>query len=148
MQLRYLTGNEPVEVSAMKHQPHDDPRFREVAESISFILRFDGVQAHCSCSFGTGENRFYSVECADGVIELDNAFAYQGQELHLRTKDGNRKLQMMPVNHFAAEMDHFAECILNNKPPRTPGEDGLADIQVIKAIHEAAITGRTIKLST
>ena len=30
---RYLTGEEPAEVTAVAHQPTDDPRFREVPES-------------------------------------------------------------------------------------------------------------------
>src|SRR4051794_21110344 len=31
---RYVTGEEPIEVTAMVHRPADDPRFREVLESI------------------------------------------------------------------------------------------------------------------
>jgi hypothetical protein len=31
---------------------------------------------------------------------------------------------MKTVNQFAAEMDHFCECMLNNQAPRTPGELG------------------------
>src|SRR4051812_46056774 len=37
---RYCTGEEPVEVTAVAHQPKDDPRFREVPESVAFTLRF------------------------------------------------------------------------------------------------------------
>ena len=35
-------------------------------------------------------------------------------------------------------MDHFSDCVLNGKDPRTPGEEGLADMRVIAAIEEAA----------
>jgi predicted dehydrogenase len=45
---RYLTGEEPVEVSAVAHRPTDDPRFREVHQSVAFMLRFpSGVIANC-----------------------------------------------------------------------------------------------------
>lgn len=45
-------------------------------------------------------------------------------------------------------MDYFAECILENKQPFTPGEEGLQDHRIMKAIYEAARTGKTIKLSS
>ena len=32
---RYVTGEEPVEVTAMAHPPAQDPRFREVPESVA-----------------------------------------------------------------------------------------------------------------
>jgi predicted dehydrogenase len=50
------------------------------------------------------------------------------------------------VDHFAAEMDHFAECVMNNQDPRTPGEEGLRDLLVMEAIYEAAKSGKTVKV--
>ena len=52
-----------------------------------------------------------------------------------------------PVNQFAVEMDGFAQAILANKPVRTPGADGLADLRVIAAIAEAAAGGGTVKIA-
>ena len=49
-------------------------------------------------------------------------------------------------DHFAGEMDHFSDCILNDTEPLTPGEEGLKDMRIITAIYEAARTGRTVKL--
>jgi len=51
---------------------------------------------------------------------------------------------LIEVNHFAAEMDHFSECVAADRPPRTPGEEGLADVRVIEAIAEAARTERAV----
>jgi predicted dehydrogenase len=144
---RYITGKEPVEVTAREHQPTDDPRFREVPESVSFTLSFDdGVIAQCECSFGTAENRFYRIVCEKGVIELDNAFGYQGQELWLRRPDRFADQRIKPVNHFAAEMDHFSECVANGTDPLTPGEDGLADMRVVEAIGKAAESGERVQI--
>jgi predicted dehydrogenase len=151
---RYVIGEEPVEVTAMAHQPNDDPRFREVPESVTFTLRYpSGVLAHCDCSFGSSESRRYRVHCANGWIEMDPAFSYRG--LRLRTKEGEAKgpkeaklaeLMLEQVNHFTAEMDHFSDCVLNDASLRTPGEMGLADMKIIAAIDEAARTGKTMKL--
>ena len=55
-------------------------------------------------------------------------------------------MKFREVDHFAAEMDHFSACVLSDKPPRTPGEEGLRDIRIIAAINEAIRTGATVKL--
>jgi predicted dehydrogenase len=56
-------------------------------------------------------------------------------------------LRLQPINHFTAEMDHFSECVLTGKAPRTPGELGVADLRIIAAIHEALRTGKTARQS-
>jgi predicted dehydrogenase len=142
---RYLTGEEPVEVTAFGHQPKDDPRFREVFESVAFTLRFpSGVIAHCDCSFGSAESRRYRAVGTSGFVEMDPAFPYRGLRLKV-SKDGKTsEVKLDEVNHFAAEMDHFSECVLDGKDPRTPGEEGLADLRVIEAIREAARTGKAV----
>jgi predicted dehydrogenase len=148
---RYCTGEEPVEVTAIAHQPKDDPRFREVPESVAFTLRFpSGILAHCDCSFGSAESRRYRVHCAKGWIEMDPAFSYRG--LRLRTKGGDPKKGtaeatehlVEAVNHFTEEMDHFSDCVLHGTKLRTPGEMGLADMRVMTAIYEAIRTGKAV----
>lgn len=153
---RYVTGEEPIEVSAFAHQPTDDPRFREVPESVTFTLRFpSGVLAHCDCSFGTSESRRYRVHCDAGWIEMDPAFSYRG--LRLRTSSGETKgekmgqlaeLRIEEVNHFSAQMDHFSDCVLHEKELRTPGEMGLADMRVVTAIGESIRTGKPVRIGT
>lgn len=144
---RYLTGEEPTEVSATAHQPKDDPRFREVPESVTFTLRFpSGAVAHGDCSFGTAESRRYRVQGSDGLVEMDPAFSYRGLRLNVQKGGQKSEIKLTEVDHFAAEMDHFSECVLANKDPRTPGEEGLADMRVIEAIEEAAKTGRTVAI--
>lgn len=142
---RYCTGQEPVEVTAMEHRPADIPRFREVPASVSFQLRFpSGVLAHCDCSFDAAESRRLRVHGTDGFIDLDPAFSYRGLRLTVGKKTGREQPQLTEINHFAAEMDHLSTCVLTNQKPRTPGEEGLADVRVIAAIGEAARTRRAV----
>ncbi len=149
---RYCTGEEPVEVTAIAHQPDDNPRFREVPESVAFTLRFpSGVLAHCDCSFNAEVSRRYRVHCEKGFIEMDPAFSYNG--LNLVVKEGGQagrrtELQIEQVNHFSAEMDHLSACILNGGEPRTPGEEGLADMRVIAAIEEALRSGGAARVKS
>jgi predicted dehydrogenase len=152
---RYITRENPIEVTAAAHQTAGDPRFREVPESVMFTMRFpSGILAHCDCSFGAAESRFYRIHCEKGYIELDPAFSYRGLRLHVKEGDAktgnvrNAEVPLEPVNHFAAEMDHFSKCILNDDAPRTPGEEGLADMRVIAAIEEALSSGRTVSVKS
>lgn len=150
---RYVIGEEPVEVTAIRHQPSDDPRFREVAESFAFTLRYPtGVLAHCDCSFGSAESRRYAVHCAEGVIEMNPAFSYRGLRLFVTEGDnekGNLKkeeLLIPAVDHFAKEMDAFSTCLMEDQECRTPGEMGLKDLKIVAAIEEAARTGRSVQV--
>jgi len=146
---RYVTGEEPLEVFAQAHQPQDDPRFREVPESVSCLMRFpSGVLANLDCSFGTHRSDFYRVACADGTIELSPAFSYNGQRLrthHSPDSDSHPVVtdhEITEVNHFASEMDHFSRSILDNKPTRTPGEEGLADMRILAAMAQSIRDGK------
>ena len=54
---------------------------------------------------------------------------------------------MQPVvDHFAKEMDHLSQCVMNNTDPLTPGEEGLKDLTVMMAIYEAANSRKTVRL--
>ncbi len=150
---RYVTGEEPVEVFAQAHQPSDDPRFREVPESVSCLLRFpSGVLANLDCSFGTHRSDFYRVACSDGTIDLSPAFSYNGQRLktHQKSEAGGKPIivdhELTEVDHFASEMDHFSQAILTGDEPRTPGEEGLADMKILAALDQSIIQNRPIRL--
>jgi predicted dehydrogenase len=43
-------------------------------------------------------------------------------------------------------MDHFSDCVLNNKTPKTPGEEGLRDVRIMMAIYDSARTGKTVRV--
>ena len=148
---RYITGQEPIEVSAQLTQPRDDPRFREIEDAVSFTLRFPGdVLAQCLCGYSFHETRTLSVMTAAGSIQLDPAFAYEGLRMHIGHKEGQAyaidERRFAHKSQFAREMDHFAECIRANRTPHTPGEEGLQDLKVMAAIYQAARGGGVVKM--
>ncbi len=141
--VRALTGEEPVSVTAQVHSTPDSPLFREVEESVVFTLTFpSGVIAQCGTSYGVHESRRLDVHTEGGALTLENAFAYRGQRLMIAHREGTRVQKDEPVippkNQFALELDHMAECILKDRRPRTPGEEGLQDQILMAAIYEAA----------
>jgi glucose-fructose oxidoreductase len=144
---RYLSGEEPVSVNAMMHSTPGDVRFTEVEEHVTFQLRFpSGVLANCTSSYGAGFNRFRVVK-RSGWAELEPALNYTGLRMRAFRGGALQELFQRPVDHFAAEMDHFSECIRSGADARTPGEEGLRDLKIMMAIYDAAMSGRTISLA-
>ncbi len=150
---RYTIGEEPVEVTAIAHQPSDNPDFREVPESVAFIMKYpSGIIASCDTSFGTIESRRYRVQCEKGYIEMDPAFSYRG--LKLKTKElldekessDASEINIRQKNHFSEEMDSFSKAIINDEKVRTPASMGIADMKIIAAIKEAYETGKPVKV--
>ncbi|QDL10644.1 glucose-fructose oxidoreductase [Brasilonema octagenarum UFV-E1] len=144
---RYITGEEPVAISAMIYSTPNDPRFREVEENVNFVLRFpSGVLANCSSSYGYSNTKRIQVFGSDAVLELDPATDYYKHRLILKSKNGNQEQKIEDKNQFALEIDHLSESIIQNKQPKTPGEEGLQDVKLMQLIYEAARTGKSIKV--
>ncbi len=148
---RALLGEEPIEVIARIQSPENDPRFKEVEATVSFVLRFpSGVLANCASSYSLHENRNFRVLGSKASAEIANAFSYEGQKLYVSRRDGQAEarieLNLGVKNQFSLEMDHMAFCVRNNAEPRTPGEEGLQDQMLMAAIYQSAQTGKAVSL--
>jgi len=144
---RYLTGEEPTEVNAMMYTTPNDPRFKEVEENINFQLRFpSGILANCSSSYGYFHQSHYRVMGTDARLCMDPATWYSGLRLWIERGNEIDQRDLPEVDHFATEMDHMSDCVMRNKEPLTPGEEGLRDLKIIAAIYEAAKSGKTVKI--
>jgi predicted dehydrogenase len=149
---RFLSGEEPNEVIGTIWSTPGDARFVEVEESCQFILRFpSGFTATCTTSYAAHKSQLFRLNGATAWAEMNPAYAYHGNKLKVtRVVDGKDQasdIQVMEKNQFAAEMDHFAQCIQQNKAVRTPGEEGLQDQRIMDAIYESARTHRPVKLA-
>ena len=149
---RFLLQEEPLEVSAQTFSTSDDPRFREIEENMLFQMRFpSGALVNSSTGYDYHQSKRYRVAMQTGWAEMSPAYSYEGLQLKVSENktDGENTTQivMKNQNQFAEEIDHFADCIMNDKQPFTPGEEGLQDQRIMEAIYEAAKNGKTIKLS-
>lgn len=144
---RYLTGEEPVELNAMTYSTPDDPRFKEVEENTIFQLRFpSGILANCSSSYGYFHQSHYRVMGTKGRLEMDPATWYNGNRMWIERDGKIEQIEISEKDHFAAEMDHMSDSVMQNKEPLTPGEEGLRDLTIIEAVYESAKSGKTVKL--
>ncbi|MBN8821893.1 MULTISPECIES: Gfo/Idh/MocA family oxidoreductase [unclassified Spirosoma] len=150
--IRYVLGEEPSEVTGYVHSTPNDPRFTEVEEQVNWLMKFpSGVQACCATSYGHHDDKNYKVLADKGWIKMDPAFPYKGLKLATSQAQGNQNQEtqheISDQDQFATEIDHFSECVLGNKTPFTPGEEGLQDQKIIEAIYQSAREGRPIKLA-
>jgi predicted dehydrogenase len=148
---RYLTGEEPIEVTATTYRPENDPRFATVEEGCNWLLKFpSGVLCSNTTSYSYAGQTRWRASCTEGLIDCEPAISYSGVKIAVKHHGKEATKEVDPenkFNQFATEMDHFAECILNDKEPKTGGEEGLRDVKIMEAIYESAKTGKTIKLT-
>jgi len=144
---RYLSGEEPTEVNAMVYSTPNDPRFKEVEEHVTFQLRFpSGILANCTSSYGYFHQSHFRVMGTDARLCMDPATWYTGLRMWIERGNTIDEKDLPVVDHFASEMDHLSDCVMQNKQPLTPGEEGLRDITLIQAVYESAHTGKTVKV--
>jgi glucose-fructose oxidoreductase len=132
---RYATGEEPISVSAQTFKIRPDKI--EADEVTTFQLQFpSGAVASCETGFHAQFN-FLKVFCENGWYELDPFSSYNG----IKGSKSKGEFNFPEVNQQARQMDEVAWCIMNDKPMRVTGEEGLLDIIVVEKIRESIAQG-------
>ncbi len=72
----------------------------------------------------------------------DKGYAAQQE----RAQSGTQRIAPTPVNMYRAEVEAFAQAVLDNTEPPVDGEIGLWSQRVLSACYESARTGNTISL--
>ena len=137
----YITGMEPVAVTAQTFSVSDTEKFIDIEETLNWQMEMpDGMIATCSTSY-SGSANTVKVEAEKGWFKLDPAFYYDG--LKGTTVDG-KIISYSPLSQQAKQMDGIALAIKNNEASIVPGEMGRRDIKIIEAIYEAMRTGNRV----
>ena len=139
---RYVSGLEPIAVSAKEGPKRDVQKFKTVEESIQWTMEFPrGLIADCHCSYSEDFD-VLRVDAEHGWFELSPAFNYEG--IKGRTVDGPMKFDQ--VREQVLFMDGISKCIMEGKDVPVAGEMGRQDIKIIQAIYESASIGKRIEL--
>ena len=144
---RHLFRAEPVEVFAMT-AGRPQQRFSEVEESASVMMRFPGERlATFTTSFGADKTSEYTIVGTQGSLRVDPAYELaSGLDHHLTQGDKTKHEHFDRRDQFAPELLYFSDCILEDREPEPSGEEGLADVRVIRALYQSARLGRPVKL--
>ena len=144
---RYLTGEEPASFTAAVSTIDHDGRFDTVEENTAWTIKFpSGAMASCNTTYGAAMPGFYRVYGSKGWLEVD-VFSYQNLHLRATYKAPDPNAPAITLDElnpekdpmqFTRQADHFSECILQNREPKTSGEEGLRDMRYLQQIYRAA----------
>jgi glucose-fructose oxidoreductase len=140
---RALFRDEPIEVRAASAGTLD-----EVEETVSAVLRFSNERiAAFTASFGAAKVSEYRLAGTKGDLALEPAYDYARPLKHRLTLDGDtRERRFAKRDQFAPELLYFSDCVLQNGTPEPGGDEGLADVRVIRALYRSAQIGRPVEL--
>lgn len=142
---RYMTGEEPVWVTAQETKT-DPVKFKKgVDETIQFQFGFPGgAVASCLSTYNMNYLDRFFLNGERGFAELQPATGYGP----IQGRTNKTELPPSRVNQQTIQMDEMADIILDGKKPVVPvdGEEGLKDLVLIDAIYKACETGKKITL--
>lgn len=142
---RMFFDQPPVAVTALS-------RYVESGADIttSGIIDFGGGKfAHFDFSFERARSCEYEIIGTKGGITCHTVWQLPGDipVISWWTEDGRQCEERLPAdNHFRLEVEHFSDCVLNDKTPALSLDDAKANCQVIVAALQSAATGQAVKL--
>jgi predicted dehydrogenase len=139
---RYVSGEEPVSVTAQFGPVTNKALFSEVEESITWQLHFpSGLVSTSSTSYNCQVDRLFA-SADDGSFELSPAISYGPFKGHT----SNGELNFPEINQQATQCDEIAKVLLSNTklPAHIVGEEGMQDVKILQAIYEAASSGKRV----
>ncbi len=147
---RCVTGRQPTQVTAKFHPVTDPVKFKEVEEGVDWEATFPGgIIAKCRTSYNDRSMNGFTVTAKNATFGLQPAYGYTGCRGTIVQGNVTKPINPLPqdFSEFAAEMDDFAQCIMNKKATKVPGEEGRRDVRIMMAIYESAKTGKPVKLA-
>ena len=119
--------------------------------SSSGIIDFgDGKYAQFNFSFEHARRAEYEIIGTKGGLKCHNVWAKPAEQpiISWQTDSGEQHTENLDLaNHFQLEVEHFCDCILNNKPLKLSLQDAKANCQIIVAALESVEQGQTIQIN-
>lgn len=142
---RYITGEDPVAVTAQFGPILRKELFSEVEETITWQMEFpSGAVCTSTSTYAAGIDRLYAG-AEKGRFELSPAISYGP----FRGRTHEAEMNFPQINQQAAQMDAISKVLLANEkmPDHISGIEGWKDMKVIDAIYKSAETGKKVKIT-
>ena len=137
---RTLAGAEPVEVQAAANWTD-----RGVDRELAGVMRFPGgVLAHFDCGFTTERHEVCEVAGTEGQIAVPSAFLPGKDDVPIRMSRGGQEetIEVVPgADEYREMVEHFSDCVLNDRPLRYPAEEAALNMRTIQALYRSARDG-------
>ncbi len=141
---RYVTGEEPLWVTAQFGPTTDKKIFTEVEESVSWQMAFPGgAMVNGFSSYKSNIEQLY-VSASNGWMQLGPAYSYG--PLKGSTHQGPMNLPV--VHHQTIMLEAICKSFMetNKFPEHITGAEGLRDMKILMSIYDAAKSGKKIDL--
>jgi predicted dehydrogenase len=121
----------------------DEAVFKGIYEMVMFQMEFpSGAISNSTTTYTSYIDRLYATT---GYRWFSLAPSYNATGAKGSSSEGEISFKT-PQFQQIAQIDDFANCILNNKKSAASGEEGMIDLKIIEAIKRSADTGKKIKL--
>jgi D-xylose 1-dehydrogenase (NADP+, D-xylono-1,5-lactone-forming) len=136
--MRYMTGEEPVEVSALARLGAEG-----VDEGFVGTMRFgSGVLGHFGCGMRTQFDCSFGVCGSTGRVLVDwgAMCAWPGEAFRIRLWRGEEyeEIEVPPTNSTQLLFEDFAGALLSGGQPRIPAEDAVRNMEALDRLMAAA----------
>ena len=104
---------------------------------------------HFDVSFERSRKSEYEIIGTKGWVKCHAAWVFQNDVpvISWALEDGKyAEERFAPSNHFTLEIEHFSDCVLNNKPPLLSFEDAKVNCKTIQAVLQSVASGVTVAL--
>jgi predicted dehydrogenase len=139
--IRYLMGDEPLSVQAYQ-RTHT---LRQVDSTFAGTIRFPGDRfAYLVTGMEQPFRHCCELTGTKGWIWAPNLFA--ADKVVVVADGKERTVTFESVNRFQIQLEHFSDCILNNRSPMLDLEDALGNTALLVALQQAAREGGQVEL--
>jgi len=138
--MRFISQQDPVTVYAkMGSMTH-----RKFEDYAQLMLTYqNGQSAFIESNWLTPyKTRTLTVTGSDAIMRLD----YISQDLWIEQRSETVQPRCAFQEPLKCELQHFAECILENKKPLITGEDGVKALEIAEAAMQSSAKNRAINL--
>lgn len=154
--LRWFTGSEAVRVyaEAGNFQCHDArAKHPDFYDNVIANFRFgDGaigeVDGTCPCRYGYDAR--VEILCEQGMLLVGHVaqqgvtrISVDGQVVDRAVKSWRNLFK----DAYLAEMEHFVECVEQDKEPSVTGQDGRKAVEMVVAVNQSLKTGMPVQIA-
>lgn len=134
---RMVAGSEPEAVQAWASWGPSG-----VDVQMAGSLRFEGgVLAQFDCALTMERRESYEVAGTDACLTVPAAFLPGTGDVAIalhRGREAEVRHEIPGVDEYRLMVEHFADCVLHDRPVRYPAAEAAANMQVIEALYRSA----------
>ena len=139
---RTVAGSEPVAVQAWATWTPSGVD----AQMAGSLLFEGGVLAQFDCALSMERREFYEVAGTEAGLAVPAAFLPGTGDVAITVQRGREaevRHEIRGVDEYRFMVEHFADCVLHDRPVRYPATEAAADMAVIEALYRSARSGGT-----